>query len=193
MKSRRKNLINHLPTMAWLAVAWVLLWGEFSWGNILSGILLSIIITVVFPMPSIDYRGTVRPFRFAYLVLHFMWDLLFASLQVSKQVLNFKRIPRGAIVGVKLRTTSDLYLTIIAELSTLVPGTLVIEAHRLTGVLYLHVLDLEASGGKEQVEADLLALEARVLYAIASNKELIAAGLRPRPQGASENTTGGKA
>ncbi|MEK8226242.1 monovalent cation/H+ antiporter complex subunit F [Oerskovia sp. M15] len=67
-------------------------------------------------------------------------------------------------------------MTITAELSSLVPGSLVIEAHRLTGMLYLHVLDLDAAGGADKVRQDALDLEARVLRAFASNDDLRAAG-----------------
>jgi multicomponent Na+:H+ antiporter subunit E len=91
-------------------------------------------------------------------------------------------------------------MTITAELSSLVPGSLVIEAHRLTGMLYLHVLDLDAAGGADKVRQDTLDLEARVLRAFASNEELQAAGLyhlpgeAPVPAGAAPSgpsTTGG--
>jgi multicomponent Na+:H+ antiporter subunit E len=68
-------------------------------------------------------------------------------------------------------------MTLTAELTSLVPGSLVVEAHRLTGMLYLHVLDVEQAGGVEQVRADTRALEARVLHAFASNDDLRAAGL----------------
>lgn len=62
---------------------------------------------------------------------------------------------------------------------SLVPGSLVVEAHRLTGMLYLHVLDLDRSGGVEAVRADVLAQEERLLRALASPQEQAAAGMVP--------------
>jgi len=61
-----------------------------------------------------------------------------------------------------------------------VPGSIVVEAHRLTGTLYLHVLDVATAGGVEAARRSVLDQEERVLRAFASDAELEAAGLRPR-------------
>ena len=60
------------------------------------------------------------------------------------------------------------------------PGSLVVEAHRLTGMLYLHVLDVRQSGGIEAARQAVLDQEERVLRAFASDEELVAAGLGVR-------------
>jgi multicomponent Na+:H+ antiporter subunit E len=70
-----------------------------------------------------------------------------------------------------------------AELCSLVPGSLVVEAHRLTGMLYLHVLDVEQSGGVERARQTVLDQEERVLRAFASDSELREAGLAPVGRG----------
>ena len=177
MHRRRANLAAQWPTIIWLAIVWVLLWGEVSWGNIVAGLAIALIITVVMPLPAIAFHGRVRPLSLLALLLRFAVDLVIASVQVSLQAFRFGHTPRGAVVGVRLRSSSDLYLTLVAELSTLVPGSLVIEAHRLTGMLYLHVLDLDSYGGVDKVRDDVHALEARVLRALASEEELEAAGV----------------
>lgn len=164
-------------TMAWLTVVWIVLWGDLSWANLIAGALIAFLVLSLLPLPSIFVRGRLRPWPLVVLVATFLRDLVVASAQVSVQVLRLRSRPHGAVVGVKLRNPSDIYMTITAELSSLVPGSLVVEAHRLTGMLYLHVLDLEHAGGADQVRAGTLALEARVLRAFASNEELRAAGL----------------
>jgi len=164
-------------TILWLTAVWVMLWGDLSWGNVLAGVVIGSAVITFFPLPSIAARGKLRPWPFLVLVGRFVSDLVVASFQVSLLALNPRHTPRGAVVGVRLRNPSDIYLTITAELSSLVPGSIVVEAHRLTGMLYLHVLDVETAGGVEQVRQDTLALEARVLRALASNDELRAAGL----------------
>ena len=77
-------------------------------------------------------------------------------------------------------TDSEQWTTQTAELSSLVPGSLVVEAHRLTGKLYLHVLDVRQSGGIEAARQSVLDQEERVLRAFASDDELEAAGLGRR-------------
>jgi len=86
-------------------------------------------------------------------------------------------VPHTAVVGVELRTESDLYLFITSEITTLVPGSVVVEALRRNGVIYVHVLDLEGVGGVEAVRRNVLAIEERVLRALASDEELASAGL----------------
>ncbi|NLF06212.1 MAG: Na+/H+ antiporter subunit E [Actinomycetales bacterium] len=164
-----------------LAAVWILLWGDVSWANLLGGLAVGILVTILLPLPPIDFHGRIRPGALLYMLGHFVWDLAVASVHVAALALNFRRKPRGAVVGVQLRNHSDLYLTITAELSTLTPGSLVVEAHRLTGMLYLHVLDIDSYGGAQKVREDTLALEERVLRAFASDAELLEAGLTVRP------------
>ena len=86
------------------------------------------------------------------------------------------------MIGVRLRSQSDVYLTLTAALCSLVPGSIIVEAHRLTSVLYVHSLDVEQSGGVEKARQHVLATESRVLRALASDVELAAAGLTRMPE-----------
>src|SRR5690554_4990293 len=174
---RRRGFFRQWPTALWLAVVWTLLWGDLTVGNVLAGVVVGFVVTYAFLLPAIGFRVRVRPWPFLVLAGYFLSELTVASFQVAGQALNPRFTPRGAVIGVKLRNPADLYLTITAELSSLVPGSLVIEAHRLTGMLYLHVLDLEAHGGADKVRQHTLDLEARVLRAMASDDELARAGL----------------
>ncbi len=178
---RRRRTKLQWGAIGLLAVVWILLWGDVSVANLLGGVAVGILVTVLLPLPPIDFHGRVRPAALVYLFGRFLVDLAVASVHVAALALNFRKVPRGAVVGVQLRNHSDLYLTITAELSTLTPGSLVVEAHRLTGMLYLHVLDIDAYGGADKVRSDTLALEERVLRAFASDAELEEAGLPRRP------------
>jgi len=167
-------------TVVWLTVVWVLLWGDLTIGNVLAGVLIGLAVTTGLRMTPIAFHGHVRPLRVVALFARFAVDLVRASFEVSLLALRPRHTPRGAVIGVQLRSHSDLYLTMTAELCSLVPGSLVVEAHRLTGMLYLHVLDVEQSGGIESARRSVLDQEARVLRAFASDAELAAAGLEVR-------------
>jgi len=167
-------------TVVWLTVVWVLLWGDLTIGNVLAGVLIGLAVTTGLRMTPIAFHGHVRPLRVVALFARFAVDLVRASFEVSLLALRPRHTPRGAVIGVQLRSHSDLYLTMTAELCSLVPGSLVVEAHRLTGMLYLHVLDVEQSGGIEAARRSVLDQEARVLRAFASDAELAAAGLEVR-------------
>ena len=180
---RRRKIAEQWPTVLWLAVVWVMLWGTLSWGNVLAGLGIALLVTVLMPLPTIDFHGRVRPLGILVLLLRFLWELVVASVEVSLYAFRFGKVPRGAVVGVRLRSSSDLYLTLVAEISSLVPGSLVIEAHRNTGMLYLHVLDIESYGGPDKVRHDTLELEARVMRALASDDELARAGVAKTRRG----------
>lgn len=174
---RRRRLATQWPTMLWLVAVWVLLWGDFTIGNLLAGAVVSVLVTGTLRMTPIDFHGRVHAWGLIVLITRFAWDLVHASVEVSWVALRPRHTPHGAVIGVQLRSHSDLYLTMTAELCSLVPGSLVVEAHRLTGMLYLHVLDVEQSGGVEAARQAVLDQEERVLRAFASEEELREAGL----------------
>ena len=183
---RRRRAPLQWASILVLTAVWVLLWGDLSVANVLGGAVVGVLVTTLLPLPPVDFHGKIRPLALLYLFVRFVYDLAVASVHVAILALDFRRVPRGAVVGVQLRNHSDLYLTITSELSTLTPGSLVIEAHRLTGMVYLHVLDIDAYGGSEKVREDTLALEERVLRAFASDAELEEAGLPVRRRGRKE-------
>ncbi len=188
---RRRAVVAQWPAVPALALLWMLLWGGFTWANLLGGLAIGTVVVLAMPMPSIDFHGTVRPWRLVLLLARFHWDLVRASVQVATLAFDLGHTPRGAIIGVQLRSTNDLSMTLVAELSSLVPGSLVVEAHRLTGTLYLHVLDVDHAGGLDRVRADTRALEARVLRTIATTTDLEAVGLREPRSAAAGPATGG--
>ncbi len=179
LQPRRRAWHAQWLTVLWLTAVWVLLWGDLSIANILAGLVIALAVTAGLRMSPIDFHGRLRPWGVVRLVVRFLVDLVRASFEVSFLALRPRHVPHGAVIGVQLRSHSDLYLTMTAELCSLVPGSLVVEAHRLTGMLFLHVLDVELSGGIEKARQDVLDQEERVLRAFASDAELVEAGLEP--------------
>ena len=180
-RSRRRTLRFHLATTLWLTTVWVLLWGGLSVANVLGGLVVAMVVTVVLPMPVIEFHGRVHPLSLLYLAYRFVTDLVAASFQVAFRALDPRSLPHGAVLAVHLRSHSDLYLTLTSELVSLVPGSIVVEAHRITGMLYVHVLDVPMAGGVEKARQHVLDTEARVLRAFASDEELREANLARRP------------
>jgi multicomponent Na+:H+ antiporter subunit E len=111
-------------------------------------------------------RLRVQPVRLAWLAVRFLADVVVASVQVTWLTVQVRREPRNAVIEVDLTTTSDLVLTVVAQMVSLVPGSLVVEARRSTYTLFLHVLDARDQRGVDRMRADVLALERRVVAAI---------------------------
>ncbi|WP_334168998.1 Na+/H+ antiporter subunit E, partial [Timonella senegalensis] len=101
-----------VSTVVWLTVVWVLLWGDLTWGNIAGGLIIGLMVTQLMPLPRIEFKGHVRVRYLIALITRFLADLISASFQVAIQAFKFGTTPRGAIIGVKLRSESDLYLTL---------------------------------------------------------------------------------
>lgn len=176
-RRRARRLTRLWPTMAVGAVLWVLLWGDLSWANVLSGMALGVLVAAAFPLPPFGTAATLRPGRLLRLAGRFVSDLVLASFQVAWSAVTPGPTPEGGLVSVQLRTRSDLFIATTAGLSSMVPGTLVIDHDQPSGTLRLHVLDLDGSGGDDAVRESTLALEARVLRAFASHDELVRVGL----------------
>lgn len=178
---RRRRVAVQWPTLAWLTTVWVLLWGDLSVGNVLAGLALAALVSLALPLPPVEAGLRVRPLALAHAVLRLALDVVVASVQVGVAAFR-RRPPRSAVIRVRLRTRSDLFLTLTAELCSLVPGSVVVEAHRLTSTLYLHVLDVgPGTDGLEAARRRVLDQEERVLRALASDAELAEAGLGTGP------------
>jgi multicomponent Na+:H+ antiporter subunit E len=154
-----------LPVLAWLTLVWIALWGDLSVANVLGGLAVALVVCLVFPLPRLRMDLHVRPLRLGWLVLHFLGDVVAASVQVSWVTLNLRHEPRNAVIEVDLLTHSDFVLTVVAEMVSLVPGSLVVEARRSTHTLFLHVLDARDMAGVEAMRRDVFALEQRVVRA----------------------------
>jgi multicomponent Na+:H+ antiporter subunit E len=170
--SRRNGL--QWPMLIGLTVVWVLLWGGLNVANVLSGLVVAVIVMLVFPLPPIVFGGRLRPVGLLRLAGWFVAELVVASAQVGAQALRIGPRPLNAVIQVDLRSRSDLYLTLTAELLSLVPGSLVVEARRSTSTLFLHVLAVRSESDVEEARRRALRQEERVMRALASDEELAA-------------------
>ena len=173
VKQRRDGSISprrlrsvQISVVLWLAVVWVAMWGDISIANVLGGLLVGAAVSFVFPLPPLRMQLQVRPLRLLWLVVHLLGSVVVASVEVSVLTLRFRRVPRNAVIEVDLRTASDFVLTVVAEMSSLVPGSIVVEARRSTHTLFLHVLDADNEEGAERMRRQVLALERRVVLAL---------------------------
>jgi multicomponent Na+:H+ antiporter subunit E len=167
-RQRRIRLGAVLP----LAVAWVLLWGEWTLGNIINGILVAVVVVLVLPLPQVTFRGRVRLHRVIPLFFRFQFDLIVASVQIAWLAIRPGQQDVSSIVGVRLRSESELIMTVIAELISLMPGSLAIEVEPTTRTIYAHVLSAPDERVVEKFRLDVLELEERVIRAIGSDEEI---------------------
>ncbi|MCW5950807.1 MAG: Na+/H+ antiporter subunit E [Propionibacteriaceae bacterium] len=161
-----------------LAAVWVLLWGEFSLLNIVYGLALGWLISVVFWLAPIRYYGSVHLGGLVKLAVLQLWDLATASFQLAAMAFRPRLQLRPGVIRVRLQSNSDLYQVAVAELISIVPGTLVIDTVRHPRLLYLHVFHLPDTKAVRKQREHALAIEDRVVHAFGSEDEVRAADLR---------------
>ena len=154
-----------------LTVIWVLLWGSFTPLTMVGGLVISVVVLIVFPLPAITYAGRIHPWGVLKFVGRFVFDMVVASVQVATLAFRFGHVPRSAIVAVTLRAPSDLGLTLTAEALSLVPGSLIVDVDRKRGVLYVHVLGVSSAEEADRFKTEALALERRIIQAFGSPAE----------------------
>ena len=158
-----------LPVLLWLTVVWVALWGDVSVMTVVGGFVVATIGCLVFPLPPLRLHIRVRPLPLIWLMAHFAADIVVSSAHVAWVVLRPGRPLRNAVVEVNLRTPSDVVLTIVAEMTCLIPGSLVVEARRSTHTLFLHVLDVGDRAGVERFRQSVLDQETRLVRALGAH------------------------
>ncbi|MBY8871092.1 Na+/H+ antiporter subunit E [Micromonospora sp. PLK6-60] len=165
---RRDKLI----ALGWLVLVWNLLWGRFSLGNLVGGVLVGGAVLLFFPLPPVSFGGRLRPRGLLVLAGTFVVELVAASVHVAAIAVRPGYRPRGAIIGVRLRVRTDLNLALTAELLSLVPGTLIVEVDRDAGVLYVHVLDVRGPADLTGSRDRVLGVEERIVRAVGSAAEV---------------------
>ena len=165
--------IRQLPLVGGLALLWVLLWGTWSWANVLGGVAVALVVTWVLPLPPVLEHARLRPWPVAVLLTLFIRDLMVSSAQVSWLAVR-PSPPRAAIVGVQLRTDSDLLLTLVTQTLNLLPGSLVLDVDRTSKSLLMHVLVVRDDAEVERHRADALLVEERITRAFGSAREIAA-------------------
>ncbi len=152
----------------WLTIAWVIMWGEVTVANVLAGIIVGAIVLTVLPLPRVIVGVRVHPGRFVAVFLRFLRDVVVASFHVAWLTVRPGDVPRSSVVTVQLRSRNELFQTIVGEMMSLVPGSLVVDLDAEAGRLSMHVLDVETPEQADRFRRRVLAQEHRVLQALAS-------------------------
>ncbi|MEV8172278.1 Na+/H+ antiporter subunit E [Microbacterium sp. NPDC077486] len=161
-----RDIGMQLPFLAWLIVLWMLLWAQFTVLSFLTGLVVAIFVTRVFRLPTVELSGRVNLWYGALFVVQFLFAILRGALSVTAQVFDFRRQPGTAIVAVPLRYADDLVMTHVAVVSSLIPGSLVVEADRDRGILYLHVIGVRSKEDVEKQRQGVLGWEKRIVRAL---------------------------
>jgi len=172
VKERLGGVLSQLPLFLGLVLLWALLWGKFSWLNLITGAVFAAIVSIVFYLPAVQLSGRVNLWRSAWLFGKLLFDIVRASVDVSWLALGPKYTPSNAIVAVHLRTRSDLILTWTAVATSIVPGSIVVDIERVDSTLYLHVINMHDADDADRFRSRVLAAERRIVMAFGSAEDV---------------------
>ena len=123
---------------------WMLLTGRFYLQNIIAGVVVSLITTLIFSRYfMIDVKKLTHPKRYFWLIvyiLYFIWECIKANFDVAYRVLHPAMPVRPGIVKVKLTVKRALARTILANSITMTPGTISVDI--IDDTLYVHCIYL---------------------------------------------------
>lgn len=163
---------HELPLLVGLVTLWMMLWREISPMSFVSGILVSILVMRLFYLPPVDLAGRFNPWYAFRYVMYFLWNVAYASVQVSWLAVRPGPPPMTAIIGVKLRTHSDFILTLVGITISLIPGSLVAEVDRFRSTLYLHVLNTPTQKELTNMRREVRTIERLLILALGSRSEV---------------------
>lgn len=137
-------------TLCWLTLVWILLWGTFSAANVIGGLVVALVITLLLPLPRVPVEGKVRPLALLRLIFYVAGKLFVSSFQVAWLAIKPGPPPATAVLRAHLAIKSDLVLALAVGVLTLIPGSVVLEIDQKRRLIYLHVLDV---GSEKAVES----------------------------------------
>ncbi|MBO0980360.1 Na+/H+ antiporter subunit E [Microbacterium sp. SD291] len=161
-----RDIRVQLPFLAWLIVLWMLLWAQFTVLSFLTGLVVAVFVTRVFRLPTVELSGRINLWYAALFVVQFVFAVVHGALVVTAQVLDFRRQPGAAIIAVPLRYADDLLMTHVSVVSSLIPGSLVVESDRDRRIVYLHVIGVRSRADVERQRAGVLRWEQRIVRAL---------------------------
>lgn len=168
-KARAKVAAKRPPRISILlflftVIIWVMLWGEVTFANVLSGILVATLLNLAMPIPpssalDINFGGMVRLFG--------SWTIDFVKASISVAWLAIRRDdpPPTAIIKVPMRTNDDISLTTAMALINLQPGGIIVDIDKRKKTLTMHLLDASSTGKVAEQINQLTRIERRVIRA----------------------------
>lgn len=162
-----------LVSIVWLAIIWVILWGEIDVRSVVGGVVVATAIVMVFPPSRAMGFDAFRPIAALRFLASYSWQIVSANAIVAWEVVTPGSRVNEGIVKVPISGASDAVVTVLANVISGTPGTLILEVEREPAtVLYVHVLHLRDI---EQVRCEILRLECLLVRAIGSEQSVLAA------------------
>lgn len=165
-----RRILLRVWVICWLVLVWLLLWGTLSAANVLSGLVIALLITVLLPLPRVPVEGRLHPLSLLRLILTVFYYLILSSYQVAFLALR-RKPPLSAVMRAHIAVKSDLVLALAVNIFNLIPGTIVLEIDLERRVLYMHVIDIGSDAAVAQFYRQVSIIERRLIASFERGSE----------------------
>ncbi|MFC2991228.1 Na+/H+ antiporter subunit E [Halomonas tibetensis] len=144
-----------------LALAWVVLSGDFTGLNLVVGLVFGYIALLLIEPQVESLKGyPARIPRILGFIGFFIKELLMANLKVGFDILTPPWHMKPGVIAMPLEARTELEITMVANLISLTPGTLSLDVSDDRKVLYIHAMFLD---DEEELRRNLKEMEYRAL------------------------------
>ncbi len=127
-----------------LGFAWIVLTGDFSGRNLLTGLLFGYLVLALIQsqVPALAGHAQRLP-RLVRFVGFFLKELVMANLKVSYDIVTLPWYMRPGVIAMPLKASTEFEIAFVANLISLTPGTLSLDVSDDRRVLYIHAMFLD--------------------------------------------------
>ena len=131
--------MSRLVLGVWLLVVWILLWGELSVANVLSGLVVLTVLYLVFPTTRpVLPRRRLRPLALLHLIGYFLVELVLANWSVTRSLFSRRSSVHSGFVDVPLHTEEPGLITLITTMTALTPGSVMVRVQQSPPIVRVH-------------------------------------------------------
>ncbi|BBX84616.1 Na+/H+ antiporter subunit E [Mycolicibacterium aubagnense] len=154
-----RQWLPRIGILVWLTAVWVLLWGNISAANIVGGLAVALLITVLLPLPQVPVAGRLHPLSLVHLTVKVTYYLVLSSVQLAWLAIRPGPPPLTAVLRARLALKSDLVLAMAVNVINLIPGSIVLEIDQARRMIYVHVLDVGSERAVQQFHRQIAEVE----------------------------------
>jgi multicomponent Na+:H+ antiporter subunit E len=143
---------SRIVVFIFAVLVWLALTG-LGLQEIVTGIVVALLVSLIAGQFLITtHKQKHMLHRWLYAVLYFfkfMWEMVKANFHVAYIVVHPLVPVKPGIVKIKTKLTKDAAITVLTNSITLTPGTLTIDVNEDKKEIYLHWIDVKATGVEE--------------------------------------------
>lgn len=129
--------------VAFLVVLWLLAWGDISLANVVSGIAVSAVLLVAFPVRE-QSRSRVRlhPYGVVRLFGYVLVQLVISNVVMAREILRRRVASDQGVIRHHVEQPSEEVVAVMTTIISLSPGTMTVDVDMDTSTIAVHFFRL---------------------------------------------------